>query len=155
MDQAYKSDFPVTKSLKYTLGDPTFYVWKRALEIKEPKYPTRNRGESKGYLLGGIHLTYYTYMPYFMLRLLSATECSEWTKQDLRAWFIEPLSNYTDTHSLEGIENFIHKRKNHTHIQLIKDVKEDLSEVISRPWFYECNKERYPAWQGKHDTRVN
>ena len=129
MDQAYQSDFPVTKQLKYTLGDPTFHAWKWALEIKEPRYPTRNRGQSKGYLLGGIHLTYYTYMPYFMLRMLSATECSQWTKKDLRTWFIEPLSNYTDTHSLEGMEDLVQKRKKHKKLKLIKEVNEDLSDI--------------------------
>ena len=154
MDQAYKSDFPVSKEHKYTLGDPTFYIWEKASQFAESTFPTRLRGESKGFLLGGVHLTYYTYVPYFILRLLSATECTEWTKQTVEKWFTNPLESFHEYHSLEGIENLITSRQNNTKLKLIDDVKEDLSSIISRPWFYECNKERYPAWEGKHDTRV-
>ena len=154
MDQAYKSDFPVSMGHKFTLGDPTFYIWKAASEMKEPDYPTRKRGNSKGYLLGGAHLSYYTYVPYFMLRILSATECSP-NQEQIQTWFKNPLKNFSDTHSLNGIEALIEKRKNLKNLKLIKDVEEDLSAVIVRPWFYECNPDRYPAWIGKHDLRVS
>ena len=155
MDQAYKSDFPVSKEHKFTLGDPSFYTWKRANEIKEPEYPTRKRGHSKGYLLGGTHLTYYTYVPYFMLRMLSATEClpnAIFTKQIMQSLAKTLLS---DTRSLKEIETLMQARKNLTNLKMLKDVKEDISAVIVRPWFYECNPERYPAWFGMHDLRVS
>ena len=155
MDQAYKSDFPVSKDHKFTLGDPTFYTWKKAYEIKEPDYPTRKRGQSKGYLLGGTHLTYYTFVPYFMLRMLSATEClpnAIFTKQIMQSLAKTLVS---DTRSLKEIETLMQARKNLTNLKMIKDVNEDMSAVIVRPWFYECNPERYPAWLGMHDTRVS
>ena len=88
-----------------------------------------------------------------MLRILSATECSP-NKEQIQTWFKNPLKNFAVSHSLEGIETLMDTRKNLTNLMMIKDVKEDMSKVIVRPWFYDCNPERYPAWLGMHDTRV-
>ena len=152
LDQAYASDWPVSNGGKnsYTLGDPSFYRWKDASAIVSPKYPTRQRGTSRNYLLGGIHLTYYTYLPYFMLRVLSATECGD-------SYHIFPdvgITYLQENHSLEKLENELHKRVKNPRLKLLKNVQEDLSQIAGLPWFYKCNSQRYPAWKGEHDTRV-
>ena len=136
------------------LVDPTFYRWKDAVSLPNTTYPTRKRGKSGSFILGGIHLTYYTYVPYFMLRQLAATECGDWTKETVQTRFSGPLESFRNTHSLEGIENHIQRRNENKHLKLIKDVREDLSRIVVYPWFYACNKRRYPAWEGKHDSRV-
>ena len=137
-----------------TKGDPTFYRWKDAVALPSNTYPTRKRGKSGCFLLGGIHLTYYTYTPYIMLRMLSATECGAWTKETIQTHFTGPLKSNLVTKSLEGIENFYHRRATNKHLKLIKNVKHNLTSIVLHPWFYLCNKSRYPAWEGKHDSRV-
>ena len=153
LDQAFASDWPVSRfgKNKYTLGDPTFYRWKDASAIVPPKYPSRKRGQSGNYLLGGIHLTYYTYLPYFMLKRLSATECGE-----SEHIFSEDGINYLlEKHSLEILEKEFEKRVKYAdRIKLLTHVEFDLSQIVVLPWFYKCNSQRYPAWKGEHDTRV-
>ena len=89
-----------------------------------------------------------------MLRLLSATECGNWTKETIQQWFSGPLESFRETHSLEGSEAYIQRRNKHKHLKFLTDIKEDLSKIVVHPWFYVCNKNRYPAWEGKHDSRV-
>jgi len=55
---------------------------------------------------------------------------------------------------LTGAENAAHRRIVNNRIKLLKDIDEDLTQIVVHPWFYLCNKNRFPAWEGKHDTRV-
>ena len=55
---------------------------------------------------------------------------------------------------LDKLENQMQRRAQNSRIKLLKEVQEDLSKIVVFPWFYVCNKKRYPAWEGKHDTRV-
>ena len=164
LDQAYASDFPVSYKYKYTLGDPTFYRWKDIAssvptKVTDPKkkwkrwYPTRLRGRSGSFLLGGIHLTYYTYLPYFMLKILSASECGNLSWVNIL--YQEGIRYLKEHNSLDVLENEIQKRKKNIKIKFLKSIKEDISKIIVIPWFYECNRERYPAWKGNHDSRVS
>ena len=156
LDQAYASDFPVSRKYKYSLGDPTFYRWKDLMSRTPPflsghTYPSRKRGRSENFLLGGIHLTYYTYLPYFMLRFLSATECG-----DAKHIFPQQGIQYLQyNHSLVLLEQEFEKRKTSARIRPLKEVERELSSIAVLPWFYKCNKQRYPAWDGKHDSRVS
>lgn len=135
-------------------GDPTFHRWKDAISFPNDRFPTRNRGKSDSFLLGGIHLTYYTYTPYFILRMLSATECGKWTSKSIQEFFSSHIHPFRKTNSLENMETYFHRRSKNKHLKLLSDIKEDLSTIIYYPWFYSCNKNRYPAWEGKHDSRV-
>ena len=156
LDQAYASDFPVSSKYKYSLGDPTFYRWKDLMSPTPPfldgyTYPSRKRGRSENFLLGGIHLTYYTYLPYFMLRSLSATECG-----DAKHIFPQEGIQYLlYNQSLVLLEQEFEKRKTNARIKPLKEVERELSSIAVLPWFYNCNKQRYPAWDGKHDSRVS
>ena len=135
-------------------GDPTFYRWKDALSLDNGKFPTRKRGKSDSFLLGGIHLTYYTYVPYYILRVLSATECGKWNNATVYNLFRKNLRPARNKYSLEDFESHIQNRKQSEHLKLLSEIKEDLSDIIYLPWFYACNKYRYPSFIGKHDSRV-
>ena len=152
LDQAFASDWPVSHygKYKYTLGDPTFYRWKDIASLDSTNYPTRQRGQSNNYLLGGIHLTYYTYLPYFMLRKLSATECGDQT----HIFSPKGIKHLMKYHSLNMLEKEFEKRVQNARIQPLQNIGEDLSKITILPWFYKCNQDRYPAWKGNHDTRV-
>ena len=139
---------------KKFLGDPTFHRWKDAISFPEDQHPTRQRGKSGFFLLGGTHLSYYTYAPYFMLRMLSFTECGAWTTESVHKFFTEHIIPFNESHSLEVFETFVQRRKKNQRIKLLSNIKQDLSKIIVPPWFYICNKDRYPAWEGKHDSRV-
>ena len=143
---------------KFTLGDPTYYRWKDAVSIKQPKYPTRQRGKSGSFLIGGIHLSYYTYLPFRLLNIISASEFNNFNHRFPKEE--EGITYLLANHSLKKMEEHLHKRMTHQNniklpIQLLNDTKEDLSKIVYVPWFYECNKERYPAWKGEHDNRVS
>lgn len=116
--------------------------------------PTRMRGKSEAYLLGGAHLSYYTFLPYFLLRKFSSTECVEFDKKQIKQLFTDPLS--IGKGKLDYMEAQFHKRVTHlgNRLRKITDIKEDLSAITKAPWFYDCNKERFPSWEGKHDSRV-
>lgn len=152
LDQAFASDWPVSRfgKFRYTLGDPTFYRWKDVQSLGSSDYPTRQRGQSNNFLLGGIHLTYYTYLPYFMLRILSATECGDKS----HIFPKEGIKHLMEYHSLKKLENELEKRVQNVRIQPLGNIDEDLSKITILPWFYKCNEDRYPAWKGHHDTRV-
>ena len=139
------------------IGDPTYFRWKDiddTLKILKRTVPNRMRGKSNAYLLGGAHLSYYTFLPYFLLRMFSSTECGTWDKSRIKKTFVDPLEKGKGR--LDYMESQFHKRVTHLGNKLhrIKDIKEDLSNIIKVPWFYTCNKKRYPSWQGKHDTRI-
>ena len=122
------------------------------------KYPTRQRGHSEGYLLGGAHLTYYTFLPFFLLKLLSQTECGKdgsgrMGRRMIREAFTIPLK--MENSSLTYMEKYHHQRNKDKRIRLLKDIPDDLSNIVNVPWFYACNPSRYPSWEGKHDSRVS
>ena len=87
-----------------------------------------------------------------LLKRLSATECGNWDKAQIDENFREPLRKGNG--SLNYMENYLHRRNKNSKIHLLKDIKEDLSKIVKVPWFYACNKNRYPSWEGRHDSRV-
>ena len=86
--------------------------------------------------------------------MLSTTECKEWTSKSIQKLFSAHLHPFRETNSLEDMETYFHRRKVNKDLKLLANIKDDLSKIIYYPWFYSCNKDRYPAWEGKHDLRV-
>ena len=103
-------------------------------------------------MLGGAHLTSYSFLPYSILRVLSSTECGKFDKSVVGKLFTGPLKQGNG--SLNYMEKLFQKRVKNTKLRLMKDIKDDLSKIVKVPWFYACNQDRYPSWQGKHDLRV-
>ena len=105
----------------FTLGDPTFHRWRDINQITDSKkYPTRKRGKSNGYLLGGVHLTYYNYLPYMLLRFLSATECEKFDKTIIDQYILTPLENVKG--SLNEMERIFQNRAKNKNLHLLTEI---------------------------------
>lgn len=154
INQTFKSDFPV-KNHPFTLGDPTYYTLAsaKALVAKKPNdYPSRKRGHSGHYMLGGMHMTHYGYLPFQLVKYSTATESNLQTLQD-----VQKLSNYLKVGDVRAMEVDFAA----TPIQFHKRIKKvdlsnsEMKEICVLPWFYDCNRDRYPVWEGGHDTRLD
>jgi hypothetical protein len=72
---AFQSGFPI-RGHPYTLGDPTFWTFASATKHNRltKNIPSRRRGQSMSYRLGGIHMSHYSYLPPRIIKDLTATE---------------------------------------------------------------------------------
>ncbi|KAJ6640757.1 hypothetical protein Bhyg_05689 [Pseudolycoriella hygida] len=153
INQTYKSDFPV-RGHPFTLGDPTYYTLASAKAIaakKQGSYPSRNRGHSINYMLGGMHMTHYGYLPYQLIKYSTASESNLETLHD-----VQKLSKYLKAGDVITMEvDFAEiptKLKNR--IKQVDLSNNEMKEICILPWFYDCNRSRYPVWEGGHDTRL-
>ncbi|KAJ3385284.1 hypothetical protein HDU92_003122 [Lobulomyces angularis] len=149
---SFKTDFPVHSSVPYSLGDPSFWKLSNAKNyFANGKLPTRMRGTSRNYLLGGAHLSNYLYPPFAMLKLLTCTECT--TNDFLRSW-----SDLIDKKDVAGLEKwFVDYNINSYAYRTIpiENLTAGNKEAVSIPWFLSCNLKRYPSWLRKSDTRIH
>ena len=136
-------------------GDPTFWTFKSA-KFSRGK-ATRKRGKSPAHLLGGMHMSHYAYFPYLLLKTAMATEAFGGlaTLQDR----LERLRRAFYDHKLLELENelALPPPDDGTLMRLVKlkDISPKfLKGVIYYPWFFECNRDRYPRWDGKPDSRL-
>lgn len=154
INQAFRSDYPVP-SHPLTLGDPTYYQLasaKSSVAGKPNEFPTRKRGRSGNYILGGIHFTHYGYLPFQLVKHITATEGGLRTLKDL-----QKLSKYLKEGDIKGMEidlastPKVHMRK----IVPVNLSDPEMTEICILPWFYACNRNRYPVWEDMHDTRLD
>jgi len=153
--QAFATDFPVPGH-KYTLGDPTFWTMEEAFRYSsdQKKTPSRMRGITGQFILGGIHMTHYGYLPFQLMRDLSCTECSPFSPDEMTA--IEKQLREKKLRELE-IQYGATPRGNMNRIANLNTIPEKhrMKEIAILPWFYDCNRNRYPVWEGGHDTRLD
>ena len=79
-----KTDWPVANE-PFALGDPSFFTIQQAKLFPSNmnrcyipcNYPGRPRGYALNFVLGGLHLSSYKYMPQYILKLISMTEHRE------------------------------------------------------------------------------
>ena len=137
---AFATDHPVSPTLPYSLGDPTFYLLSAA---KATEFPNRQRGHSGSYLLGGMHMSFYGYLPQRIIQKLSCTEC---VGQEL-----PPFRSARDLeHALASIPNW------GARLVPLSSLDASNASVVSMPWFLNCNRDRFPMWtEGGHDTRID
>ena len=126
---------------------------------KNIKFPSRNRGRSQHYLLGGIHMTSYGYLPFALLKLITCTECNDefhdipnkLEKASKGGYF----GNKNGWRHFEQQQQLIVPKHNrpgsdNNRIVLLKDaIKQDdgsLQSTYYIPWFLKCNPKRYPSW---------
>lgn len=152
INQAFRSDFPVPAH-PFTLGDPTFYELKSAKILAAVDgYPSRQRGRSENYILGGIHMTHYGYLPFQIVKHVTATEGGLRTLKNL-----QKLSKYLQDGDIANMEMdlastpIIHMQK----IVQVNLSNPEMKEICILPWFYDCNRKRYPVWEDGHDTRLD
>ncbi|KAN0026447.1 hypothetical protein ACTFIV_007432 [Dictyostelium citrinum] len=148
IDQVFNPDFPVPGN-PYTLGDPTYHTIKGAISKGKP---SRNRGTSGHFMLGGMHMTHYGYLPFQMVKYLSCTECGI-TKEDQITLF----SNDIEKGDIQKLElRLLETKSDHSYrVRKLKDMDDFFKkEVAILPWFYNCNRNRYPVWERKNDPRL-
>jgi len=154
VDYAFRTDWPV-KNHPYTLGDPTFYLLK---EAEKPKTPNRQRGTSGPFLLGGMHMTHYGYLPFQIIKGLTCTECNNQgrSQQTMR----KQISAAVKEQSWVEMEKYWSRQPEALKNRIPKISESGMSaaeakKVIYLPWFYDCNRDRYPLWESKHDSRLD
>lgn len=138
VNKYFNSDHPVLHH-KDTLGDPTYWYLKDAIKKGNP---SRNRGKSPFFVLGGIHLTHYGYLPNLILKDLSQTE------------------NDNGGVLLAVVQRLLKKKM--TVKEVSKIVFENIDVDFSKysvldsnrlnsppfmvPWIMQCNPKRYPSF---------
>ncbi|KAL3904779.1 MAG: hypothetical protein SGILL_009938, partial [Bacillariaceae sp.] len=149
------------KNKPCSFGDPTFWKFEAAFDpslylvhkwTKEQKnFPDRMWGTSGPYLLGGMHMSHYTYMPMILLKRITGTEM-QWTQiEQLR----KRLRDVVLGDSLQQLQKELSKSPKPGSTKLISQMDHRKLEGIHYlPWFYECNRARYPRWEEGSDSRL-
>lgn len=145
-NQAFRTDFPVSLEHPYTLGDPTFWTFQAAMDSKD--VPSRRRGTSDAFLLGGVHLSDYKYLPFILLKQMSCTECS----LKLLSQLGHQIQETFQRGSWRELESKLAETPQRSVSRIVP--VETVSGLEYRPWFYTCNPRRYPAWEGNPDSRI-
>ena len=149
INSAFKTDHPV-KGNEYTLGDPTFWPLRNAKEYRG--VPSRMRGKSGKYLLGGMHMTSYPYLPFLIIKFLTCTECNLL----MNLWKdVDKLIKHGTIYELETYFAKLQQQMFLKRITTIDKVELKLKHARVLPWFYSCNQDRYGYWEKKHDTRLD
>lgn len=164
LDRAFRPDWPVPGH-PWTLGDPTFWTLQSAASYarRSPgSFPTRMRGRSSHYLLGGIHLTDNPYLPFLLLKTIACTECGDESQR-----LIRKLSDCFQGTACHGLDNetiierlmqMVNRSFQHTGPRIM-DVADSathdkLGGAFFVPWYIQCYPDRYPGWFGKVDGRL-
>lgn len=154
MDHAFRTDHPV-RGQPYTLGDPTFWTYAAAREA--PNHPSRKRGHSGPFLLGGVHMSNQGYLPYFLSKHLSCTECSV-SSERMQKW-ADRFEKAAAGGDWMKLEQDLHAEagrswaNRQTPLDRLPQGTRD--QVVYFPWFYTCNEGRFPMLRGKPDPRTS
>ncbi|KAJ3222401.1 hypothetical protein HK099_002345 [Clydaea vesicula] len=128
---AFKTDFPVHRSVPYSLGDPSFWTVSNAKKFNvNGNAPTRMRGKSGHFLLGGAHLSNYLYPPFAMIKMLTCSECNGVTH--LKEW-----KKLIDDKNVRGLEKFFIDHNVNLYsgrTVSLEDLDAKNKETVSLPW---------------------
>lgn len=154
-DKVFRTDYPV-RGNKWTLGDPTFWTFGAAYDFHHNhKVPSRKRGTSGVSLIGGVHMTKYGFLAFQLNKRFSCTECrinsQEMKKLVAKLKYASETEGWASLeHELQKVNSDLAKRQ-----QDIGSLSESVrKELEYYPWFYLCNKDRYPTFIGMPDTRT-
>lgn len=168
LDRAFRPDWPVPNN-PWTLGDPTYWTLRSAREYadasahikREPPLsdnPSRMRGKSGHYLLGGIHMTDSLYPPFSIAKVIACTECGEQSKITVRQLYDCFVGD-----ACRGMGNEERLRKLTTildrsvvfagRVMDLDAVKRDIGEAYYVPWYVKCHPDRFPTWFDELDWR--
>ncbi|CAL8084446.1 unnamed protein product [Orchesella dallaii] len=177
IDQAFQTDWPV-RGHPYSYGDPTYWTLDAAVAygayFHNNPPPSRQRGRSPGYLIGGMHMTHYGYFPFQLAKILTKIEGIGETVQNEIASKIQfvmnklkvgdknySMSEVEQIDAFKNIEAELTKLPANFKKRIISldsfklKYPDEYTNLIKLPWFYDCNRERYPLWEGKHDGRLD
>ncbi len=147
-ERIIKTDWPLA-GYSYAVGDPGFYTFGKA---KGVTLPTRQRGKSSHFILGGAHLTWYSYFPFLLLKRAICTECKE-VNLNLGTQNITKLYQQLESQEffLSNISSWDFQSKTWYKPE---DIYNDIKAHYYIPWYLECNKLRFPGLYGELDPRV-
>lgn len=123
---------------KDTLGDPTYWYLKDAIKKGNP---SRNRGKSPFFILGGIHLTHYGYLPNLILKDLSKTENEG---SFLLAIVRRLLSRHATVEEISRKIFFDVESEAENYFDLPSEKLNHPPFMV--PWIMQCNPLRYPSF---------
>ena len=159
---AFRSDFPLP-GFPYTLGNPTFWTFEKAVKKGNISFPTYQRGFSGSYLLGGIHLTHYSFIPFLFVKALTATEAHDsllklrQIADRINEKDIKSSPNKVANYIVERVNDFMRgvPKSRFVEVNELIQTQPTYKHVMQVPWFLKCNSERYPSWYGKYsDIRI-
>jgi hypothetical protein len=152
LNYAFKSDAPIP-GYPYSFGDPSFYTFKYAKSKRDMGLlVTRNRGSSGSWLLGGIHMTSFTYIPYMIVKMFICNECGVRNPKSGRL-----ISNVMRSDDLKVMNTFWRAQMfsyQTGRLVNVTDLNDDEKQVVVVPWFLKHNPNRYPYWWGRMDNRL-
>ena len=120
-------------------GDPTYYLLKDA---KKSSFPSRQRGRSPYFLIGGLHLTLYQYLPSVLTKTMSETEGDAYEMK----YFFDILEQNYSIFQLELLFSKFMQDKWASHGLYHKlDPKKIGTPPFILPWFLACNQKRYSS----------
>mmetsp|Transcript_42095 Transcript_42095/g.78773 ORF Transcript_42095/g.78773 Transcript_42095/m.78773 type:complete len:321 (-) Transcript_42095:23-985(-) len=144
---AFMSDFPVNANYPYAHGNPCAQTL--------DKLKGRCFGSSGQFLLGGWHLTGYPYIPFVVMKMLTASEYKGVGQEDIRLL----------TSGIFGLKEYYTKTDVSSDMRLVLKVMpvhdlnitfpyKDRPELLTTPCTLHKNPERYEAWFGTNDRRL-
>ena len=156
IDEAFRPDWPVLGN-PWTLGDPTYWTVASATKFGQDgtKFPSRMRGTSEKFLLGGIHMTDNGYLPFIMAKLIACTECGDSAAQLLTELATHFQGSQATISTIPKLDGVLDRSSPHSsRLTKVAEIREALGAAYYLPWFLQCNPEIYPFWYGKQDNRL-
>ena len=155
---AFQTDWPAMDAksgqiLPYSLNAPCWWTWKSAaaqVAKNEDKGLPRMIGHLIPALLGGMHMTQYAYVPYFITKLMSISEGGSF-KEMLQ---LTKQAIATNNITLLEVDLSSPFKSFGDRIIRVKDLPYEEREVVEIPWFLACNLQRFPNWVGMPDLRL-
>lgn len=159
LDRAFKPDWPVPGH-PWTLGDPTYWTVRSATAYDDDGvFPTRMRGTSSKYLLGGVHMTDNPYPPFLLAKTIACTECGEANHRlfrGLRECFAgEACSELDDEELMQKLLQMLDRSKPfHSRMKDIGAANSELGDAYYIPRYMQCYPNAFPGWIGGIDQRL-
>jgi hypothetical protein len=147
----FRNDWAIPRN-RFLWGSPTAYTLKQAKAAKN--YPTRTHGKAGRSVWGGIHLSYYGYLPPFVLKLVSMTTSKpSRVKGEISSILSAFQQGKTISEIWKARRQAMAKEWGPWRNRPINGPIEANGRVI--PWFIKCNPRRYQYFYGTEieDTR--
>ena len=157
LTKAFRCDWSVPGH-PFAYGDPTYFKV-GGIDESDGSWPTRKRGNSGRFLLGGAHLTNYHFGPQLMIKRLTTSEyykSGDAYINKLREALLSKggLTRFFNSFVTEGPDHFAEKGRLISLAKARADKLDDFDRIVYVPWFLRCNKDRFPGWYGVEDPRT-
>jgi hypothetical protein len=146
-----RTDHPIPQN-PFMLGSPTAYTLAQASMVNG--YPTRTRGKAGRSVWGGLHLTFYGYLPILVVKLVSITEFQAGPARRQIDDILIGLQQRTSITEIWNRSKRLIGEWTRSRVVEITGEIESNGRVI--PWFIKCNPRRYQYFYRTtiHDTRL-